>query len=103
MFIKLQFDSRLKLDYLGFLFPRIPGDSAYKVSTREPLGELLCARVRESWHPVAEPSGELVATLDLPLNPDNEERVRSGDERMPQSAESLRSPCLRQTVRLEIQ
>lgn len=69
MFIKLQFDSRLKLDYLGFLFPRIPGDSAYKVSTREPLGELLCARVRESWHPVAEPSGELVATLDLPLNP----------------------------------
>lgn len=69
MLIKLRFDSRLKLDYLGFLFPRIPGEDVYKVSTREPMGELLCARVRESWHPVAEPSGEMVATLDLPLNP----------------------------------
>ena len=69
MLIKLKFDTKLRLDYLGFLFPRIPGEDVYKVSTREPIGELLCARVRESWRPVAEPVGELVATLDLPLNP----------------------------------
>lgn len=69
MLIKLKFDTELRLDYFGFLFPRIPGDGAYKVSTREPIGELLCARVRESWRPVDEPEGELVATLDLPLNP----------------------------------
>lgn len=69
MLIKLKFDTKLRLDYLGFLFPRIPGEDVYKVSTREPIGELLCARVRESWRPVAEPAGELVATLDLPLNP----------------------------------
>lgn len=69
MLIKLKFDSELRLDYFGFLFPRIPGEDAYRVSTREPVGALLCARVRESARPVAEPSGELVATLDLPLNP----------------------------------
>ncbi len=69
MLIKLQFDSELRLDYFGFLFPRIPGDDAYRVSTREPVGALLCARVRESERPVNEPQGELVATLDLPLNP----------------------------------
>lgn len=69
MLIKLKFDSQLKLDYLGFLFPRISGETTYKVSTREPIGELLCARVKESPRPVAEPSGEMVATLDLPLNP----------------------------------
>lgn len=68
MLIRLRFDSPLKLAYFGYLFPRLPGEDIYKVSTREPLGALLVAHILTADRPVAPPEGDLVAVLDIPLN-----------------------------------
>lgn len=69
MQIKLQFDTELRLRYFGYLFPKLQGDGAYRVSTTEPMGQLLCARARDSAFEPRQPQGPLVATLELPLNP----------------------------------
>ncbi|MDD7234421.1 MAG: hypothetical protein PUH35_02885 [Bacteroidales bacterium] len=68
MLIKLKFDSGLKLSYFGYLFPRLPGEDIYKVSTREPMGSLLVAHILTTDRPPEPPDGELVAVLDIPLN-----------------------------------
>ncbi len=69
MQIQLEFDSKLKLEYFGYLFPKMPGTDVHIVSCTHPVGEILVANVSISERPVADIQGELVAKLELPLNP----------------------------------
>lgn len=69
MLIHLKFDSPLKLQYFGYLFPMEPGTGVYSVRCTHPVGELLVAHASISDRPLGDSEGELVALLDLPINP----------------------------------